>query len=179
MQAVLDRCGIQTKGQKTICPFHKDTHPSMQVYKDGFYCFTCGAGGDVITFVAKLCGISNMEAAERLNHDFRLGLDIGKKPKYSQILKWKAEERKRADDEDWLCFVYATLIVYRRILWRARRSGPDHAQFTESLRCLETTDYYLDEFQKDKQAFLTPEMRKVVWRVAGRIERIAELRGIA
>ena len=30
------------------CPFHKDRHPSMKVEK-GFYCFACGAKGDVIT----------------------------------------------------------------------------------------------------------------------------------
>ena len=28
------------------CPFHKDRHPSMKVEK-GFYCFACGAKGDV------------------------------------------------------------------------------------------------------------------------------------
>lgn len=34
------------------CPFHNDKHPSMKVDK-GFYCFACGAKGDVIHFVEK------------------------------------------------------------------------------------------------------------------------------
>ena len=51
------------------CPFHKDRHPSMKVEK-GFYCFACGAKGDVITFTGKLFGMSPYEAAKKLITDF-------------------------------------------------------------------------------------------------------------
>ena len=30
------------------CPFHNDRHPSMKLNEDYFYCFGCGAKGDVI-----------------------------------------------------------------------------------------------------------------------------------
>ena len=36
------------------CPFHDDHTPSMKLNEDYFYCFGCGAGGDVITFTARL-----------------------------------------------------------------------------------------------------------------------------
>ena len=36
-----------------LCPFHSEKTPSFTVYQDtqSFYCFGCGAGGDVISFV--------------------------------------------------------------------------------------------------------------------------------
>ena len=36
-----------------LCPFHPDRHPSMKLYKNSFYCFSCGAGG-IRHFVARL-----------------------------------------------------------------------------------------------------------------------------
>ena len=43
-----------------LCPFHTEKTPSFVVYPEtqSFYCFGCGAGGDVITFIKK---ISNLE----------------------------------------------------------------------------------------------------------------------
>ena len=32
----------------TCCPFHHDRHPSLKLNKDYFFCFGCGAKGDVI-----------------------------------------------------------------------------------------------------------------------------------
>lgn len=34
------------------CPFHNDHHPSMKLNTTYYYCFGCGATGDVIQFVA-------------------------------------------------------------------------------------------------------------------------------
>ena len=55
------------------CPFHNDRHPSLKLNEDYFFCFGCGAKGDVIDFVAKLFDVSNYEAAQKLAADF--GLD--------------------------------------------------------------------------------------------------------
>ena len=55
------------------CPFHDDRHPSMKLNERYFYCFGCGATGDVIDLVAKLFGLSSYEAAKELAHDF--GID--------------------------------------------------------------------------------------------------------
>jgi DNA primase len=51
------------------CPFHPDEHPSLVVYPEtrSFYCFGCGATGDVIDFIRKADGLSFKEALERLN----------------------------------------------------------------------------------------------------------------
>jgi len=52
------------------CPFHvEDRNPSMSVggVEGRYHCFACGAGGDVIDYVARFNGIGFREAAERLS----------------------------------------------------------------------------------------------------------------
>ena len=55
------------------CPFHNDRHPSLKLNEDYFFCFGCGAKGDVIDLVARLFDLSSYEAAQKLAADF--GLD--------------------------------------------------------------------------------------------------------
>ena len=59
----------------TCCPFHKDMHPSMKLNEDYFFCFGCGASGDVIDFTARLFGISLKDATEKLAADFGISAD--------------------------------------------------------------------------------------------------------
>ncbi|WP_176255326.1 CHC2 zinc finger domain-containing protein [Enterocloster alcoholdehydrogenati] len=80
------------------CPFHDDRHPSMKLNEDYFYCFGCGATGDVIDFVAKLFDLNSYEAAQKLAYDF--GIDPDKppaaaalsKPKYPLARAFRQEE---------------------------------------------------------------------------------------
>ncbi len=47
----------QTGGRLTaVCPFHGDSRPSLVLYpaSQSYYCFGCGAGGDVIDFMSRL-----------------------------------------------------------------------------------------------------------------------------
>ena len=60
----------------TCCPFHEDRHPSMKLNEDYFFCFGCGASGDVIDFTARLFGISLKDASEKLTADFGISADI-------------------------------------------------------------------------------------------------------
>ncbi len=55
-------------GYKCLCPFHSERTPSCTVYPDNgsFYCFGCGAGGDVITFTMKIENLDYMEAVKYL-----------------------------------------------------------------------------------------------------------------
>ena len=59
----------------TCCPFHKDRHPSLKLNEDYFFCFGCGASGDVIDFTARLFGISLKDATEKLAADFGISVD--------------------------------------------------------------------------------------------------------
>lgn len=51
-----------------LCPFHGEKTPSFNIYTENgsFYCFGCGTGGDVITFVMKIENLDYMEAVKFL-----------------------------------------------------------------------------------------------------------------
>lgn len=61
----LKRAGSNLKG---LCPFHSEKTPSFTVYPgtQSFYCFGCGAGGDVINFVMRTENLDYVSAIETL-----------------------------------------------------------------------------------------------------------------
>lgn len=48
--------GLKVRRNKCICPFHKDTDPSLSLNDDKnvFYCFGCKATGDIIEFIRRM-----------------------------------------------------------------------------------------------------------------------------
>ncbi len=51
-----------------LCPFHGEKTPSFNLYPEtsSFYCFGCGAGGDVITFIRRIENLSYIDAVKLL-----------------------------------------------------------------------------------------------------------------
>ncbi len=51
-----------------LCPFHGEKTPSFTVYPEtsSFYCFGCGAGGDVITFIKRIENLDYLDAVKFL-----------------------------------------------------------------------------------------------------------------
>ena len=72
IDAVLTEAGVelQSLGRRLVgrCPLHGDGQPSLVVYPDSqsYFCFGCGAGGDVIDFVSRLREVGFKEAASVL-----------------------------------------------------------------------------------------------------------------
>ena len=68
---------------KGLCPFHDEKTPSFTVtpVRGFFYCFGCGEGGDVITFVQKHLNLTFVEAlqhlADRVGVQLRMSEDGG------------------------------------------------------------------------------------------------------
>ena len=62
---------ITTTGM-TRCPFHEDHTPSMKLNDAYYYCFGCGATGDVIDLTARIFDLSSLQAARKLVQDFDL-----------------------------------------------------------------------------------------------------------
>ena len=71
----VEAAGIALKGKgrvrQGVCPFHEEVEGSFTVYADSerFYCFGCGAGGDVLDFVGRIEGLTLPEAIRRLDGD--------------------------------------------------------------------------------------------------------------
>ena len=69
----VEAAGVALSGKghvrQGLCPFHKEVEDSFTVYGDSqrFYCFGCGAGGDVLDFVQKTEGLTLPEAIRRLD----------------------------------------------------------------------------------------------------------------
>ena len=61
----LKRAGSNRQG---VCPFHSEKSPSFTVFPatKSFYCFGCGAGGDVVTFIQKIENLDYVAALEYL-----------------------------------------------------------------------------------------------------------------
>ena len=70
-----ERYGLKANRAGMVrCPFHDDHTPSLKLNEDYFYCFGCGAGGDVVSLTAKLFDLRPYEAASKLAVDF--GVDV-------------------------------------------------------------------------------------------------------
>ena len=80
-----ERYGLPVRqGNMVCCPFHADRTPSMKLNEDYFYCFGCGATGDVIDLAARLFDLSKYEAVQKLAADFGIS---GEKPSVLAKLK--------------------------------------------------------------------------------------------
>lgn len=79
------------------CPLHSEKTPSFKIYPktNSFYCFGCGAGGDVIKLVQVLFGISYPQAVLRLKSDF----DIMSGADPDALKRAQEERNKRAREE--------------------------------------------------------------------------------
>lgn len=84
------------------CPFHSEKTASCKVYEDSFYCFGCGAGGDLINFVKSYFNLDFKAAVVRINFDFGLNLNMGEEPSQADLerIRRANEERRRRKAED-------------------------------------------------------------------------------
>ena len=89
MYTELERAG---NGYICKCPFHKEEYPSFHIFSDSgtFQCFTCGASGDVISFMslAEHCGIAEAvtELAERVELELPSDEDGTQRATYGRML---------------------------------------------------------------------------------------------
>ena len=127
----------------TCCPFHKDRHPSLKLNEDYFFCFGCGASGDVIDFTASLFGIRLKDAAEKLAEDFGIN---PRPPTQSDIPNCHAESTR---DRERLCICvlrdYLRLLRIWQLRYRPEEPGDHiHPRFAEAMKALPTVNHFLD-----------------------------------
>ena len=148
------------------CPFHHDRHPSLKLNEDYFFCFGCGAKGDVIDLVARLFDLSGYEAAQRLAADFGISTEPGQaavasyRPKRPHIRQFREDEM--------MCF--RVLMDYLHLLedWKVRYAPktPDDAlddRFVEACQMHCHIEYMADVLtvgDLEKRVSLVDELMK-------------------
>ena len=160
VREVAERYGIEVKrGGMACCPFHDDKNPSMKLNEEYFYCFGCGATGDVIDLTARLYNLSPKEAAEKLAQDFGLIYDSQAPPR-RRYVRQKTEAQKFQENRD---HAFRVLADYFHLLrkWEAGYTPktpeePMHPRFLEAVQQKDYIGYLLDSFLED-----SPEEQKL------------------
>lgn len=143
-----ERYGIRVKRNGMCrCPFHDDSTPSMKLDRR-YYCFGCGATGDVIDFVSQLRGIGSKEAAILLAQDFAI-------PYEDSAGKTNRPRQQNTDEQNYQHmerYCSRVLLDYYQLLCRWKEDyapqTPEngyHPRFVEALQTLSLVEYLLDE----------------------------------
>ena len=143
-----------------ICAFHNDHKPSASIKKDYFNCFVCGAGGDLITFTAKLHGLKNYDACKKLASDFNL--NVGTEPQTQadrlradrERAKRQAELKKQKEIEDLIHHAGLVLASYHCYLWQGLHLYPyGHIRHIRALQRLTEAQYYLECYDNNQKEY--------------------------
>ncbi len=102
LESIKERCSIEETISKYValkpngnratglCPFHSEKTPSFTVFSDtqSFYCFGCGAGGDVVTFIMRTENLEYPEAVKLLAD--RAGIHIEQNKEEEKMLRLRS-----------------------------------------------------------------------------------------
>lgn len=134
-----------------LCPFHNEKTPSFSVSpnKQMYYCFGCGAGGNVITFLMEYENYTFPEALEVLAN--RIGIELPKQ-------EMTAEQRKASDKRARLLEVNKEAAKYFYTLLRSERGTRAHEYFRNRGLSEETIKKfglgYSDKYSDDLYRYL-------------------------
>lgn len=169
MQQVAEHYGLKMNRKGLcLCPFHQDKDPSLKIYSNGkgFYCFSCGAGGDQIKFVAMNNNLSNYEAAKELAVAFHVPLE--EPVTYREQREAEKRRRKQRELTEFVKRSRMYLTVYRGLLCEAVRER--NGYFYEGLGNLTYVEYLLDCLEQcPNELFADKKAVREIGRVEGRI----------
>ena len=134
------------QGDMCECPLHKDANPSCKINKNNtFYCFSCGAHGDMIMLTQKIFNLSFVDAMNKLVDDFGLepNLTDEEKNKLKKEQYIKEQEKNIERWDDYLVGKYSRLISIR--LMELRRDC------TEFYRLSMLTNAQNEQYSADKK----------------------------
>ena len=164
-----ERYGIEVKrGGMACCPFHDDKNPSMKLNEEYFYCFGCGATGDVIDLTARLYNLSPKEAAEKLAQDFGLIYDSQAPPRRNYV-RQKTETQQFREDRQ-RCYRILSDYYYLLKKWENAYSPhtPEeepHPLFVEAIQKKTYVEYLLDLFlyenEEEQKAWITEHTAEI------------------
>lgn len=117
---------LQKKGSSYfgLCPFHNEKSPSFSVsrQKQMYYCFGCGAGGNVFTFIMEYENYTFAEALKYLAD--RAGVELPE-------IQYSDEEKKKANLKTTLLEINKTAAKYYYAQLKTDRGKAAHTYLTE------------------------------------------------
>ena len=163
-----------------ICPFHNNTRPSASIKNEYFNCFVCGAAGDLISYTAKMFGLSNLYACKKLNEDFSLGLSFGREKNVSAISRLRADrerqkrlqaKREREELEELTRRTGSILAEYHCYLWQGiHLYHISDIRHIRGIQRLTEAQYYLECYDIAPETY-SVEHRKGVKEIEKRLYR--------
>lgn len=175
-KAAAERYGIEVnRSGMAKCPFHSDQSPSLKLNDEYYYCFGCGATGDVIDFVARLFQISNKDAAEKIAADFGLQYDNHVPYILPKRTATAAQIQKQREQ-----YTFGVLVRYHRQLqeWLEIYSPESPEQeidprYVEAIHQKDYVEYLMDTIlsgDPEEKTFIcaerNPDIRKIVHRLS-------------
>lgn len=164
LRTVAEHYGLEAHGGMVNCIFHDDRNPSMKLYSDHFYCFGCGAHGDVTNLTAKLYDLTPIEAAKKLAADFGISTSEQKPSIIRKINTINArEEENRA-----FCILSDYCRYLRECKEKYAPKSPDeplHPLFVESLTKISEYEYLIElllQLDRENRQKLIAECKKML-----------------
>lgn len=147
------------KHNRIPCPIHAGNDPNLWFSDRGYYCFVCGAGGDVIDFVQHVFGLDFPATLDKINTDFNLGIPLNRRmtlreqreaeKRHREIIaeRKRKKEEKQAYEELYnsLCDEWHRLARNRELYAPKSRDEEWHPLFIEALQKIDYQKYLIDE----------------------------------
>ncbi len=166
-----ERYGLHVSRSGMVrCLFHDDATPSMKLYDDHYHCFGCQATGDVIRMTAKLFGVPDAEAANRLAEDF--GIQREKTSVLAKLHRFQEQA-----EQERLCVQVLRDYLHLLEEWRTKyapktqEEAPDD-RFVEALQMYDCIEYLLDTLKTGKPEERAEVMKSLL--ADGKITRLQE-----
>ena len=150
MREIAERYGVKVNRNGFCkCIFHNERTPSMKLYKDSFYCFSCQKSGDVFTFVQKMDGLSFKEAFSMLGGGYDNSFSARKRVYQAQKkreMQRKTEEKLKRKRE----LNYLLMDVYRKWL---KRLEPLSDVWCNTYNALQYQEYLWEKLNDPEECY--------------------------
>ena len=162
IREVVDRYGLPVKRGFICCPFHSERTPSLKLYENNtWYCFGCGAHGDVIDFVSKMEGKTFSETIRSLALEMGLGASEFSAIDYSNYLKNKRIKARRAAQGEWIKKARLSISFSLRNAREIMSKGEQTDEFFKALQSISRLEYLSEALEDDPERVMNENKEEV------------------
>lgn len=162
IREVVDRYGLPVKRGFICCPFHSEQTPSLKLYENNtWYCFGCGAHGDVIDFVSKMEGKTFSETIRSLAAELGIGTSEFSTTDYSDYLKNKRIKAHRAAQNEWIKKARLSISFSLRNAREIMSKGEQTDEFFRALQSISRLEYLSEALEDDPERVMNENKEEV------------------